>query len=137
MQPFLSSRRAFLKASTAAAALAAIGPRALQGAENTATPAKRPLRKAIMWQSLGVKGNVLEKMQAAKEAGFVGVEPMSHMAQDDVVAALDKSGLLAASVCCATHWKETLSDPNPGTRERGLEGLKQALRDAKRYGAGS
>jgi hexulose-6-phosphate isomerase len=76
-------------------------------------------------------------MSAAKEAGFAGVEPMSHMAQDEVVNALETTGLKAASVCCSTHWNETLSHPNPGTRERGLEGLKQSLRDAKRYGAGS
>ena len=95
------------------------------------------LRKAIMWGSLAIKGSVMEKLQAAKEAGFAGVEPMSHMAQDEVVAGLNATGLKAASVCCATHWNETLSHPNPGTRERGLEGLKQALRDAKMYGAGS
>jgi hexulose-6-phosphate isomerase len=76
-------------------------------------------------------------MQAAKEAGFEGVEPMSHLAQDDVAAALESTGLKAASVCCSTHWTETLSDPNPSTRERGLEGLLHSLRDAKRYGAAS
>src|SRR5439155_13198554 len=31
----------------------------------------------------------------------------------------------------------SVSDPNPKVREEGLEGLKQALRDAKRYGASS
>ena len=62
---------------------------------------------------------------------------MSHMDQQDVLKALEESGLKAASVCCATHWNKPLSDPNPSVRETGLEGLKQALRDAKVYGANS
>jgi hexulose-6-phosphate isomerase len=131
----LTSRRHFLKLSAVTAATVPWWPGVLSGAEEAS--GAKPLRKAIMWGSLAVKGTVLEKMQAAKEAGFAGVEPMSHMAQDEVLAGLESSGLKAASVCCATHWNETLSHPNEGTRERGLEGLKQALRDAKRYGAGS
>jgi hexulose-6-phosphate isomerase len=129
------SRRHFLQVSTAAALWTAVSP-AGHAAEQ-ASAGRKSIRKAIMWGSIGVKGSVLEKIQAAKDAGFEGVEPMSHMAQDDVVQALEKTGLKAASVCCATHWNETLSHPNPGTRARGLEGLLQTLRDAKRYGAGS
>jgi len=138
LQRQVASRRQFLASSVALAAWAAFPPAARAGAEaEPAAGKQRLLLKAIMWQSLNVKGTVLQRMQAAKEAGFAGVEPMSHMAQDDVVAALEQTGLRAASVCCATHWNETLSHPNPSTRERGLEGLKQAIRDAKRYGATS
>jgi hexulose-6-phosphate isomerase len=90
-----------------------------------------------MYATVGVKGSVLEKFKAVKEAGFEGVEPMSHMVQDEVMKALEETGLKAASVCCSTHWDQTLSDPNPATREKGLEGLKQTLRDARRYGASS
>jgi len=90
-----------------------------------------------MYATVGVKGTVFEKFKAIKEAGFEGVEPMSHMDQDEVVKALEETGLKAGSVCCSTHWNQTLTDPNPATRERGLEGLKQALRDARRYGAPS
>jgi len=129
-----TSRREFFQLSSTAA-LALLTPGLLLAADSKE---ERPfLRKAIMWGSLAVKGTILQKMQAAKDAGFAGVEPMSHMAQDEVVAAFEQTGLRAASVCCSTHWNETLSHPNPGTRERGLEGLKQTLRDAKRYGAGS
>jgi hexulose-6-phosphate isomerase len=135
----LSTRRDFIRFSALATTAATLVPAALRSAENApATPAaKRNIKKAIMWGTIGVKGSISEKMLAAKDAGFEGVEPMSHMAQDDVVKALEETGLKAASVCCSTHWNETLSHPNPGTRERGLEGLKQSIRDAKRYGAGS
>src|SRR5207237_2775490 len=55
----------------------------------------------------------------------------------EVSDALKSTGLQAASVCCSTHWKKPLSDPNPAVREEGLNGLLQALRDAKAYGASS
>jgi hexulose-6-phosphate isomerase len=76
-------------------------------------------------------------MQQVKDAGFEGVEPNSHMNQDEVVEAMEKTGLKAASVCCGTHWQLTLSHGSEEVREKGLEGLKQSIRDARRYGAGS
>ncbi len=133
-------RRAFLQTSVraaGAAALAGLGALPSLAAEGPAAGAARPLRKAIMWGSIGVKGSTVERMKQAKEAGFEGVEPMSHMSQDDVVAGLEATGLKAASVCCSTHWNLTLSHPSENIREQGLEGLKQSLRDARRYGAGS
>src|SRR5439155_397253 len=98
---------------------------------------KRRIKKAIMYATVGVKGSVLEKFRAIKEASFEGVEPMSHMNQDEVMKALEATGLKAASTCCNTHWNKPVSDPDPKVREEGLAGLKQALRDAKRYGASS
>lgn len=35
-----------------------------------AATVKRPLKRGIMWATVGVKGTVLEKMKAIKEAGF-------------------------------------------------------------------
>ena len=43
----------------------------------------------------------------------------------------------AGSVCCHTHWAKPLSDPHPAVRGVGVEGLKQSLKDAHRYGAPS
>src|SRR5258708_17878700 len=62
---------------------------------------------------------------------------MSQMNQEEVVKALEENGLKAASVCCSTHWNKPVSDPDPAVREEGLNGLKQALRDARRYVASS
>lgn len=135
MKPHFT-RRSFLQSAGTLALAAALSPRAL-AAENDRAPKKRDLKKAIMYATVGVKGSVLEKFQAVKEAGFAGVEPMGGMDRDEVRKAMEATGLLAASVCCHTHWAKPLSDPNPGTREIGLEGLKQSLQDAKEYGAGS
>ncbi len=98
---------------------------------------QRDLRKAIMYDTVKVEGSVLQKFQAVKEAGFAGIEPMSHMAQSEVLDAFHASGLKPASVCCSTHWKNPLSDPSADVRKIGVDGLTQALKDAKAYGATS
>ena len=90
-----------------------------------------------MWSTVGVKGSVLEKMKAIKAAGFEGVEMVSHLDQEEVLRARDETGLAIPSVCGELHWKKPLSDPDPNVRAEGLEGLKQTLRDGKRYGASS
>jgi hexulose-6-phosphate isomerase len=125
-----NTRREFLKTT-------AVGLAGTLTLPALAAEKKRPIKKALMLQTLGFKGNTLERFKALKAAGFEGVEPLSHMDQDEVMKALDESGLKCASVCCNTHWAKPLSDPNPATRETGLEGLKQALKDAKRWGASS
>src|SRR5436190_17546008 len=115
------NRHDFIKASSATVALAALSPNLL-----SAAPAKRDIKKAIMYDTIGFKGSVLEKFKAIKEAGFEGVEPMSHMNREEVTRAFQETGLKAASVCCNTHWDKPLSDPNPAVREAGLAGLKVA-----------
>ena len=131
-------RRDFLKTSGATLALAALGPVAFAADENPpVTSSQRLMKKAIMWGTVGVKGTVLEKMKAIKAAGFDGAEMVSHMDQDEVLRARDEAGLEIPSVCGELHWKMPLSDPDPKVRQEGLEALKQCLRDAKRYGAGS
>ena len=127
------TRRSFLALATTAASMAAVVPATFA---SVATK-KRRLHKGIMWATVGVKGTLLEKMQAVKAAGFEGVEPMGGMDQDEVIKGLAASGLKAGSVCCHTHWAKPLSDPNPAVRAAGLEGLQQSLRDAHRYGAPS
>jgi len=126
-------RRDFLRLAGAAAA-AAVAPIAAP-AEPPAK--KRALKKAVMYATIGFPGSVLEKFRALKVAGFEGVEPMSHMRQDEVANALAETGLKAASVCCDTHWNRPLSHPDAKVRTEGREGLQRALQDAKKYGATS
>ena len=127
----IHTRRDFLKRSSAAAIALAAGPGVF------AAETKRPIKRAIMWATVGVKGSVLEKMKAIKAAGFDGTEMMSHMDADEVLRARDETGLEIPSVCGAHHWSKPLSDPDPKVRDEGLAALKQTLREAKRYGASS
>jgi L-ribulose-5-phosphate 3-epimerase len=118
------NRRNFLLAGGAALAAPAFGK-------------MRDIRKGIMYATIQAPGSVMEKFKVVKEAGFAGIEPMSHMQQNEVLEAFAATGLKAASVCCNTHWKQPLSDPDAAVRKAGLEGLEQSLRDAKAYGATS
>ena len=123
-------RRSFLKLTAGAATAAALCPAA------SAAP-KRNLRKGIMYSTIGVKGTVLERFRAMKEAGFDGVEPMGAMNRDEVINAFKETGLKAASVCDHIHWQKTLSSPSANVRQDGLNGLTTALQDAHAYGATS
>lgn len=98
-------------------------------------PVERTLKKGIMWGSIGVGKTIMEKFQAAKAAGFDGVEVMSHLNRDEVLAARSATGLVIPSVCNEMHWKYLLSDPDPAVREKGVEALKLALEDANVYSA--
>jgi L-ribulose-5-phosphate 3-epimerase len=133
-------RREFLQTGAGALTLTlgALGPAALAAEIKAPATASNPtLKKGIMWGTVGVKGSVLEKMKAIKEAGFEGVEMMSHMDQDEVLRARDAAGLTIPSVCGRDHWAKPLSDVDPKVRAEGLEALRQTLRDAKRYDASS
>ena len=126
------NRRQFLQRS----AVATLGFAALSAtAQDTPKPAA--YKKGIMWGTIGAKGSVLEKMQAVKAAGFHGIEAMSHMDPAEVLKAREATGLEIPSVCGEKHWAKPLSHPDAKVREEGLEALKQTLRDAKAYGAGS
>jgi L-ribulose-5-phosphate 3-epimerase len=136
------NRRVFLTSSLAAAALAPLSlPAADSPAAAPATKPRRRNKKGFMFATLNSdtskKLSVHDRFQLLRAAGFAGVEVNSAMDQKEVLAARDAAGLEIPSVICATHWAKPLSDPNPTAREVGLEGLRQALRDAKAYGATS
>ncbi len=84
------NRRQFLKVSSSTVASLAIAPKIF--AEDA--PKKREIKKAIMLATVGFPGSTLEKFKALKEAGFAGVEPMSHMNVDEVLKARDEARFL-------------------------------------------
>ena len=127
------NRRTFLHATALATVAGAVAPSFAAEGE----PKKRAIKKAIMYSTIGVKGSVMEKFRAVKEAGFEGVEAMGGMSNDEVLEAAKANGLKVPSVCCHTHWARPLSDANPEVRKVGVQGLETSLRDAKKYGAKS
>lgn len=105
------------------------------GLAQTVKPAARNIKKGIMWGNIGFGTTILEKFQAAKAAGFDGVEVMSPLNREEVLKAKELTGLIVPSVCGSLHGKYPLSDPDPGIRAKGVEALKVTLEDAKIYGA--
>jgi L-ribulose-5-phosphate 3-epimerase len=95
----------------------------------------RKLSKGIMWGSIGVGNTIAEKFQAAKDAGFAGVEVMSHLDRTEVLKARDATGLAIPSVCGSLHGTHPLSHPDAGVRQKGLDALKVTLEDAAAFGA--
>ncbi len=127
------NRRDFTKNTLLASAMMSAAP--LSGMSNLISAPVRTLKKGIMWGSIGVGQTIMEKFQAAKTAGFDGVEVMSHLDRTEVLKARDATGLPIPSVCGANHWKFPLSDPDPAIREQGVASLKLSLEDAAAYGA--
>ncbi len=100
----------------------------------------RTWRRSIMWGVVGAPGSplascsVLEKCQTIRAAGFDGIEPNSHMNREEVLDAMQQTGLVASSVCNAKHWEWPLSSPDAHVRRKAMEALVQALEDARAYG---
>ncbi len=78
-----------------------------------------------------------DKFQILADLGYDGVELSSPnpFDRDEVLAARDGSGLVIHGVVDSVHWRDTLSDPDPVVRARGVAGLETALDDAHAYGA--
>jgi L-ribulose-5-phosphate 3-epimerase len=131
-----STRRSFVKSAATAAALLASPFKAAAFAADANS--KDPwLKKAIKFSMIQSKGSVLEKFELAKKCGFLGLEmdSPSNVDVDEVNAAQKKTGVVIHGVIDSVHWKETLSHPDAAVRERGLQGLTTALKDAHTYGA--
>jgi L-ribulose-5-phosphate 3-epimerase len=97
-------------------------------------PINRNTKIGIMYSTIGAGETVGEKFRLCKEAGFDGVEVLSHMDRDEVVKAREATGLKIPSLCGSQHWKYLLSSPDPDIRKKGREALKQSIEDAKFYG---
>ncbi|MDR2918172.1 MAG: sugar phosphate isomerase/epimerase [Tannerella sp.] len=133
-------RRKFIKNAILSTGLLAIpsmrmsGYEAVKESAPTVHAPHQKYRRSIMWGTVGLEGTVLEKCQAIKAAGFDGIEPNSHMDRKEVLDAMQKTGLVASSVCCSTHWEKLLSSPDASIRQEGIDGMIVALEDAKAYG---
>ncbi len=123
-------RRAFLKASTAALALAGTSAAA-------ADAQKDRLKKAFMLGGDTPRGGILERFRLLKDAGFEGVEINSpgDFDRDEILKARDETGLVIHGICDSAHWVDTFSDPDEQVVARGLKAARQALADAKVFGA--
>ena len=99
---------------------------------------KRPkLKIAVKYSMIDISGDELAKLELVKKLGFQGVEINSPSAVNlpALKAACEATGIVMHGSIDSVHWTDTLSDPNPEVRARGVEGLKTAIRDAHFFGA--
>ncbi len=137
------SRRDFLVRSGAMAGAASVLASAYgdrQEGEPGANRGKR-LLKAVKYAMFSEKIPMVDKFKILRDLGFDGVEfsaPNDHPLEE-VLAAREKSGLPIHGVVHSKNWPDThlLSSPDPESRKRGIGTLKQAVKDAKAYGASS
>lgn len=139
-------RRQFLSQSARGLAAAGVVAGFGQGLTGAATQVfaqgsgdgQRRYKKAVKIGMVRDGKDLREKFTVVKELGFDGIELNSPgLNRDEAIRARDEVGLPIHGVVDSVHWRDTLSDPDPEVRARGLEGLKTALRDAKAIGADS
>ena len=95
----------------------------------------RHLKKGIMWGSIGPGQTIMEKFQAAKDAGFDGVEVMSHLDRNEVLKARDATGLAIPSVCGAIPLEVSSFRSRSCNKGTGSCCSEVSLEDAAAYGA--
>lgn len=126
MQP---NRRHFLRTSSALA-LSAL-------ASNTARAAgPRPIKIAVKSGMITPGKTHLEKFQAAKDAGFHGVEPGSPMSPADITemqAAVAKTGVVVPGLVCPKGGRQMGSN-DEALRKEGVELFKTSLKQARDLG---
>ena len=124
-------RRDFLR--TSAAVTAAV----MAGGPLPAADPKPKLKKAVKYGMVQLKGSHAERLELAKKCGFAGVEIDSPGTDklDELVKASKDTGVVVHGVIDSVHWRDTLSHPDEAVRQKGLDALLGALKDAKTVGA--
>ncbi|QDU67864.1 sugar phosphate isomerase/epimerase family protein [Engelhardtia mirabilis] len=124
-----------------AAAAGQDGPGALGGlaarlaAENRGR--LRGIKRSCKIGMVGVGETIGEKFQILRDLGYDGVEldSPSDLDRDQVLAAIEATGLRVPGVVDSVHWTKTLGDADRAVRAAGRKGLETALHDAKAFGA--
>jgi len=128
-------RRIFIKNSILATGALSLSLSENKAFAETSSFSANNFKKSIMWESVGLRGSILDKCKAIKEAGYQGIEPSSHMNRQEVIDATKATGLTVSDVCCSTHWDKPLTHPDAAVRQQGIEGAVVALEDANAYGS--
>lgn len=121
------TRRQFMQYSTAVAVAGTVGQSAWAAPNPTSLQGR--LYKTLKIGMVKVDGSLIDKFQAAKEAGFYGVEMNAPgMNVDQTNKAIAETGLPVDGTVNSTHWQVRHTDPDPAVRAKALESLQQAIR---------
>src|SRR6188768_2852779 len=139
----MENRRDFLKALTAAVAVAPVSLGAQQkpappagGSPSPPNPAT--IRKSTLISMLPRDKSYAERFAIGKEAGFEAVEIGTISAEAEaaeIKAASDKTGLKIHSVMNSDHWRFPLSSSDPEVVKKCVAGMETSIKNAKLWGA--
>ncbi|MEL7498560.1 MAG: sugar phosphate isomerase/epimerase family protein [Planctomycetota bacterium] len=86
--------------------------------------------KTLKINMVKVPGTLTDKFNAAKAAGFAGIEMNSPgMDVEATRKAIEESGLPVDGTVCSTHWNVRHSSPDAKVRQQALADLQTAIRD--------
>ncbi len=120
-------RREFMGHGIGALCLASSGLSSLQACVKHFNP---PLqKKSLKWWMIKEDLSVLEKFRLIKELGFHGVELDSPDDIDiqEVIHAMQDTGLEVPGLVNSVHWKKPFSHPDPIMRKACAEAMKDAF----------
>jgi hexulose-6-phosphate isomerase len=132
-----SDRRQFLRGAAMLAAGTMIAPRPSAAAASASVPYPLygRLYKTLKIGMIKTPGSLADKFQAAKDAGFAGVEMSSPgMDVEETKQAIAKTGLPVDGTVGGPHWQIRHTSPDPAIRAQALENLKTSLRDTHAVG---
>jgi len=122
--------------ATAAAALAMGGIMSMGSAE-AASAGSGELKKAVVMSMLPDSMPVEDRFKLARDCGFDGVESYPESdpkAAEGLRAAAERAGIRIHSLMYG-GWDAPLSSPDPQVAQRGVDGIRSALRSARLQGA--
>ncbi len=117
---------------------AALGEMLLGPSRNLAQPAPSGLIKGACMGVLPGQMSLAQKLEAARRAGFEGVEPGTISKPEEVREfreAAARAGLKVCSIMNSDHWRYPLSDRDPEVVKKCVEGIKTSMRNAHELGA--
>ena len=126
------SRRSFVQGTAAMVASSSLLSCA---AESNSYSLKGRIYKSLKIGMINTGGTLVDRFNAAKEAGFDGVEMNSPgMDVEETKDAIAKTGLPVDGTVCSTHWNIRHTSPDADVRAQALDHLKSAIRDTKAVG---
>ena len=133
------SRRDFLKTTVdvLCAARLAVAP-LVAFARTSVAPPRVAIKKAVLISMLPEKMTYADRFKLARDTGFEAIEAQTVKDQREAEAigkAAEEARIRVHSVMNMDHWDYPLSSPDPTVVERGIEGMKTSLHNAKLWGA--
>lgn len=109
------------------------------GLSSLASVADAGVKKAVKIEMVAEGDSLEDKFRLLKELGYDGVELPSPngWSVEEVVAARDATGLPIHGVVCSEHWGSPLNHPDEAVRDKCIAAIREAIADAKAYGASS